>query len=72
VPFGLFHLAALVFVDERRIRHFELFALVVLAYLSLTSIAFLVGAKSLLFPHFILDESWATTLTARRGPLLQQ
>src|SRR5260370_10365997 len=40
VPFGLFHLAALVFVDERRLRHFELFALVVLTYLSLTSIAF--------------------------------
>ena len=71
VPFGLFHLAALVFVDERRLRHFEIFALVVLAYLSLTSIAFLVGAKSLIFPHFILDESLGYHVDRARGPLLQ-
>jgi hypothetical protein len=57
VPFALFHLAGLVFREERRLRQFEVFALVVLAYLCFTSIAFLVGAKSLIFPRFILDES---------------
>jgi O-antigen ligase len=43
----------------------------VLAYLSLTSIAFLVGAKSLIFPHFILDESLGYHVDRARGPLLQ-
>jgi len=71
VPFGLFHLAALVFMEERRLRHFELFALIVLAYLSFTSIAFLVGAKSLIFPHFILDQSLGYHVDRARGPLLQ-
>jgi len=71
VPFALFHLAQLVFIDERRLRHFEVFALVVLAYLCFTSIAFLVGAKSLIFPRFILDESLGNQADRARGPLLQ-
>jgi O-antigen ligase len=71
VPFALFHLAALVFQEERRLRHFELFALVVLAYLCFTSIAFLVGAKALIFPRFILDESLGYHVDRARGPLLQ-
>src|ERR1700727_997038 len=41
VPFALFHIAALVFRDEPQRRLFELFCLVVLAYLCFTSIAFL-------------------------------
>ena len=57
VPFTLFHLAGLVFNNEGRLRQFEVFAVVVLAYLSFTAIAFLVGAQSLIFPRFILDES---------------
>jgi putative inorganic carbon (HCO3(-)) transporter len=71
VPFGLFHLAGRVFWQERRLRQFEIFALVVLAYLSFTSIAFLVGAKSLIFPRFILDESLGYHADRARGPLLQ-
>jgi O-antigen ligase len=71
VPFALFHLAALVFREERRLEQFELFALVVLAYLCFTSIAFLVGAKSLIFPRFILDESLGYHADRARGPLLQ-
>jgi putative inorganic carbon (hco3(-)) transporter len=71
VPFALFHLAALVFRDERQLRQFEIFALVVLAYLCFTSIAFLVGAKSLIFPRFILDESLGYHADRARGPLLQ-
>ena len=47
VPFALFHLAGLVFQEERRLRRFECFALVVLAYLCFTSIAFMVGREVL-------------------------
>lgn len=71
VPFALFHLAILVFRGERQLRHFEFFALVVLAYLCFTSVAFLVGAKSLIFPRFILDESLGYHADRARGPLLQ-
>ena len=71
VPFALFHLAALVFREERQLRQFELFALVVLAYLCFTSIAFLAGAKALIFPRFILDESLGYHADRARGPLLQ-
>jgi putative inorganic carbon (hco3(-)) transporter len=71
VPFWLFHSAGLAFQNERARRHFELFALVVLAYLCLTSIAFLVDAKSLIFPRFILDESLGHHADRARGPLLQ-
>jgi len=71
VPFTLFHLAALVFRKERSLRLFEMFALVVLAYLCFTSIAFMVGAKSFIFPRFILDESLGYHVDRARGPLLQ-
>jgi putative inorganic carbon (HCO3(-)) transporter len=71
VPFALFHLAALVFTGEKSLRQFEAFALLVLAYLSFTAIAFLAGAKQLIFPHFILDESVGYHVDRARGPLLQ-
>ncbi|MBZ5682154.1 MAG: O-antigen ligase family protein [Acidobacteriia bacterium] len=71
VPFALFHLAALVFTEEKFLRQFEFFALVVLAYLSFTAIAFLVGATGLIFPRFILDASLGYHVDRARGPLLQ-
>jgi putative inorganic carbon (hco3(-)) transporter len=71
VPFSLFHLAALVFSEEKVLRQFELFALLVLAYLSFTAIAFLVGATGLIFPRFILDGSLGYHVDRARGPLLQ-
>ncbi len=71
VPYAMFHLAILVFREERQLRHFELFALMVLSYLCFTAIAFLVGAKSLIFPRFILDESLGYHADRARGPLLQ-
>jgi putative inorganic carbon (HCO3(-)) transporter len=70
-PFALFHAAGLVFRDERRMRQFEWFGLLVLAYLSFTAIAFLLGAKSLIFPRFILDESLGYHADRARGPFLQ-
>lgn len=71
VPFTMFHLAGLVFTSEERFRQFEIFALVVLAYLSFTAIAFLCGANFLIFPRFILDESLGFHADRARGPLLQ-
>jgi O-antigen ligase len=71
VPFALFHLSVLIFSDERHLELFEFFALGSLAYLSFTAIAFLVGAKSFIFPRFILDESLGYHADRARGPLLQ-
>jgi O-antigen ligase len=71
VPFALFHLSMHIFHEERRLELFELFSLAVLAYLCFTSIAFLVGANSLIFPRFILDGSLGFHIDRARGPLLQ-
>jgi O-antigen ligase len=71
VPFTLFHIAGLVFRKESQFRHFEVFALAVLAYLTFTAIAFLLGAHWLIFPRFILDESLGFHADRARGPLLQ-
>lgn len=71
VPFTLFHLAGMVFTEERYFRQFEIFALIVLAYLSFTAIAFLCGADWLIHPKFILDESLGFHADRARGPLLQ-
>ena len=71
VPFTLFHLAGLAFTEERYFRQFEIFVLIVLAYLSFTSIAFLCGADWLIYPKFILDESLGFHADRARGPLLQ-
>lgn len=71
VPYALFHFAMVVFREERHFGQFELFTLITLAYLCFTSIAFLVGAKSLIFPRFILDESLGYHADRARGPLLQ-
>jgi O-antigen ligase len=71
VPFTLFHLAGVVFSEEKSFGVFESFALIVLAYLSFTAIAFLVGAKELIFPRFILDASVGYHADRARGPLLQ-
>lgn len=71
VPFTLFHLAAVVFTREKHFRKFEILTLVVFAYLSFTAIAFLIGAKFLIFPRFILDETTGYHLDRARGPMLQ-
>lgn len=71
VPFALFHLSALIFRNERRLELFEMFSLAVLAYLCFTSIAFLAGARCVIFPRFILDESLGYHVDRARGPLLQ-
>lgn len=71
VPLVLFVLAGYVFNDAASLRRLELFALVMLAYLSLTAIAFMLGAKQLIFPPYILDESLGIHADRARGPFLQ-
>jgi O-antigen ligase len=71
VPFTLFYLAGFVFTTEQRLRQFEIFVVIVLAYLSFTAIAFLVGAHDLIFPAYILDESIGFHTDRARGPFLQ-
>src|SRR6202522_598173 len=53
VPFALFHLAGVVFREERRLRQFETFSLMVLAELLFTALAFLIAAKGVIFPRLI-------------------
>lgn len=71
VPFSLFHIAGIVFTRELDFRKFEMFALIVLAYLAFTAIAFFAGLHALIFPRFILDESLGFHADRARGPLLQ-
>jgi putative inorganic carbon (HCO3(-)) transporter len=71
VPFALFHIAVLVLRGAGQRRHFEIFVILALAYLVFISIAFLVDAKSLIFPRFILDESLGFHPDRARGPFLQ-
>jgi O-antigen ligase len=71
VPFALFHLAVLVFRGASQRRHFEVFAIVALAYLVFIAIAFLADAHALIFPRFILDENLGFHADRARGPFLQ-
>jgi putative inorganic carbon (hco3(-)) transporter len=71
VPFALFHIAALVFRGVSQRAHFEVFVICALAYLVFIAVAFLVDARSLIFPRFILDESLGFHPDRARGPFLQ-
>jgi len=71
VPFTLYHLAGLVFQDANSVRRFEIFSILILAYLSLTAVFFLIDARSLIFPRYILDESLGIHADRARGPFLQ-
>jgi O-Antigen ligase len=71
IPLVLFQVAARIFDNPIALKRFEVFALLVLAYLSVISIFFLVGAKDLIFPRFILDEGLGIHADRARGPFLQ-
>ncbi len=71
VPFVLFQVAGVLIEEPRFLDRFELFTLLVLAYLIFTAIASLVGARSLIFPAYILDESLGMHADRARGPFLQ-
>ena len=71
VPLCLFFAAQFIFIDSASLHRFETFSLLVLAYLSALAILFAVGAKDLIFPRFILDESLGLHVDRARGPFLQ-
>ena len=71
VPFALFHIAVLVFRGSWQRKHFEVFVILALAYLIFVAIAFLMDARSLIFPRFILDENIGFHADRARGPFLQ-
>lgn len=71
VPFVLLHMAILVFRGAPARRHFEIFVILALAYLAFTAVAFLVDARTLIYPRFILDESLGIHTDRARGPFLQ-
>jgi O-antigen ligase len=71
VPLILFHVAIVVFRDASARRRFEVFAILALAYLVFTAVAYLADARSLIFPRFILDESLGIHADRARGPFLQ-
>jgi len=60
-----------VFDDAASLRRFETFALIILGYLSLIAILFLLDAKELIFPRYILDEGLGIHADRARGPFLQ-
>ncbi|HSS99042.1 MAG TPA: O-antigen ligase family protein [Terriglobales bacterium] len=71
VPFLLFQISQLVFTGTKSLKQFEIFLLLALAYLSLMAVFFLLDAKALIFPRFILDESIGIHADRARGPFLQ-
>jgi O-antigen ligase len=71
VPFALFHIAVLVFRSSWQRKHFEIFIIFALAYLIFVAIAFLMDARSVIFPRFILDENLGFHADRARGPFLQ-
>ena len=71
VPFLLYQLAQHVFVDRNSIAKLEIYLLVVLAYLSLIAVFFLIDARSLIVPAYILDGSIGIHADRARGPFLQ-
>ncbi len=71
VPFALFHIAGLVFCDESSFRKLEIFCLVAFIYLTAISVLFLMDARPLIFPKFILDEGIGIHPDRARGPFLQ-
>ena len=71
VPFLLYHAAGIVFTDPSSLRRLELFGLIVFAYLLFIAVAFLLGARELIFPSFIVDSSLGMHSDRARGPFLQ-
>lgn len=71
VPFVVYQTAALILPSQKPLRAFEIFALLVLGYLTLVSAAFLVGASWAILPAYILDENLGIHADRARGPFLQ-
>ena len=71
VPFAMFHVAGVVFSDAKSLHKLEIFSLIAFFYLTAIAVFYLAGAKSLIFPRFILDEGIGIHADRARGPFLQ-
>lgn len=71
VPFVIYQAAAYILPSRKALRSFEIFALLVLAYLILISVAFLAGADWVILPAYILDANLGIHADRARGPFLQ-
>ena len=71
VPFVLFQIAGQLLESPHFVERFEKFTLLALAYLIVIAIAFVVGAKALVVPSYILDEGLGMHADRARGPFLQ-
>ena len=70
-PCVFFHIAGLVFRDDRTLQRLEIFLLIVLAYLTAISIFSLLNLQTLIVPRFIMDEGIGIHVDRARGPFLQ-
>ena len=70
-PCVFFHIAGLVFRDDRTFHKLEVFLLIVLAYLTAISIFSLLNLQTLIVPRFITDEGIGIHADRARGPFLQ-
>jgi O-antigen ligase len=71
VPCVFFHIAGLVFFEDRSLCKLEVFLLIVLAYLTAISIFSMLNLQTLIVPRFITDESIGIHADRARGPFLQ-
>jgi putative inorganic carbon (hco3(-)) transporter len=71
VPFSMFFIAKMVFKNEWAVRHFFVFCITVLTYLTLLSVSHLIGADFLIYPSYILDPTLGIHAERARGPFLQ-
>lgn len=72
VPFTMFYLAKMVFDNERVVKYFFLFALIITVYLIFISIATVMNIEFLVIPRYILDPSLGPPehVVRARGPFL--
>jgi O-antigen ligase len=71
VPLIFYHLAGRVFTTLPARRKLETFLLLVLAYLIAIAVFFLLDAKALIYPRFIVEEGIGIHVERARGPFLQ-
>jgi len=71
VPFALYQISMRIFDHPAALRRFETFSLVVLAYLCVIAILFLLDARALIFPGYIVDQNLGIHADRARGPFLQ-
>jgi len=71
VPFMLYQISTRIFDHPAALRRFEIFSLGVLAYLCVIAILFLLDARALIFPGYIVDETVGIHADRARGPFLQ-